>query len=115
MKFFDQSSLSFIMIICSITITEIFSYTIFDFVKPNRDLKPKNIGLDDQGLVKMFDFGLAKELKTGFQVGVDKAEKLAADETQAETQENMAQDDYNMIAKGCNQSITPPEDEGLAM
>eukprot|EP00979_Chaetoceros_neogracilis_P002328 scaffold408_cov177-Chaetoceros_neogracile.AAC.1 len=36
-----------------------------------RDLKPQNIGLDDTGVVKIFDFGLAKELKAKYEVGVD--------------------------------------------
>lgn len=30
-----------------------------------RDLKPDNIGFDDKEVVKLFDFGLAKELKPG--------------------------------------------------
>jgi serine/threonine protein kinase len=28
-----------------------------------RDLKPDNIGFDEKGILKLFDFGLAKELK----------------------------------------------------
>lgn len=30
-----------------------------------RDLKPDNIGFDEKGVLKLFDFGLAKELKPG--------------------------------------------------
>jgi len=30
-----------------------------------RDLKPDNIGFDEHGVLKLFDFGLAKELKPG--------------------------------------------------
>ena len=30
-----------------------------------RDLKPDNIGFDEKGVLKLFDFGLAKELKSG--------------------------------------------------
>ena len=30
-----------------------------------RDLKPDNIGFDKNGVLKLFDFGLAKELKPG--------------------------------------------------
>eukprot|EP00979_Chaetoceros_neogracilis_P003901 scaffold683_cov212-Chaetoceros_neogracile.AAC.2 len=36
-----------------------------------RDLKPQNIGLDGKSRVKIFDFGLAKELKSESRQGVD--------------------------------------------
>lgn len=36
-----------------------------------RDLKPDNIGLDYSDNIKLFDFGLAKELKKEQRVGVD--------------------------------------------
>lgn len=34
-----------------------------------RDLKPDNIGFDENGVLKLFDFGLAKELKPGLERG----------------------------------------------
>ena len=39
-----------------------------------RDLKPDNIGFDEKGVLKLFDFGLAKELKAGLQTGDGKYE-----------------------------------------
>ncbi len=37
----------------------------------HRDIKPQNIGFDIRGDVKIFDFGLSKELKPSQQVGND--------------------------------------------
>ena len=37
----------------------------------HRDIKPTNVGLDENNQVKIFDFGLAKELKSRLKVGTD--------------------------------------------
>jgi len=50
-----------------------------------RDIKPTNIGIDQNGTAKIFDFGLAKELKEKDKVGHD--QYLAS---QAGTQRYMA-------------------------
>jgi len=51
------------LLTCAIQVAEALRY-LHDHRIVYRDLKPDNIGFDSDGMVKIFDFGLVKELKT---------------------------------------------------